>query len=63
MAKAGASDDTIDLPPVVRLRIAYPPMSEPGSFPSEQERAVRAALLGALLGLFLALIAAGRRRS
>jgi len=38
-------------------------MPEPGSYPTERERAVRAAFLGAVLGVFLALIAAGRRSS
>ncbi len=37
-------------------------MTEPGLYPTEQERAVRASILGALLGLLLAVIAGSRRR-
>jgi hypothetical protein len=37
-------------------------MSDAALFPSERERGIRAAVLGAILGLVLALIARGPRR-
>ena len=37
-------------------------MTEPGPYRTEQERAVRASVLGALLGLLLAVIGGGRRK-
>lgn len=46
-----------------RRRIPYRPMIEQRSYRTERERALRASILGALLGVLLALSSRGRRTS